>query len=147
MRLLLPLLTSAVESRATLPQLASASAPHTPQSAADGSARTPPPAASTSHVVSSSPAPLTMDESAAFELSVPAAGGKKRLRRDTPMLMRAERAGVAHKLKQLPDSPERDEMGWCDDDAYEAYKRAKQTVQTTNQQIVARAEKQLLKRL
>ena len=95
--------------------------------AADGSPSTSQPAAS----------PLAL---LTVEVSVPS-GGKKRIRRDTPMLIRAQRAGVAHKLQQLPDSPEPDETGLRDDK--KAYKEAKQRIQTANQQICARAEKRL----
>ena len=149
--LLLPLLT------ASIPHLASLS--HAPltmrapltiaESAADGSPSILQPAASPV-------APLTMVEPAAdgspsspqpaasslalliVEVSLPS-GGKQRIRRDTPMLIRAQRAGVAHKLQQLPDSP--DETGSRDD--RKAYKEAKQRIQITNQQICARAEKRL----
>ena len=66
----------------------------------------------------------------------------KRVRRDTPMLTRAQRAGVDSKLRQLPDSPGHFAPTW----EQEAYKQEKQAVQVANQQIVARAERKLLKR-
>jgi len=67
----------------------------------------------------------------------------KRVRRDTPMLTRAQRAGVASKLRQLPDSPGHLRPTW----EQEAYKHEKQRLQVANQQIVARAERTLLKRM
>ena len=65
----------------------------------------------------------------------------KRVRRTTPILMRAERVGVADQLRPLPDSP----SGSVDSAEMQAYKRSKQAVQTANQQIVARREQKLLR--
>ena len=64
-----------------------------------------------------------------------------RVRRDTPMLVRARSAGVEDRLRNLPDSPPHG----SDADALQRYNDAKHKVQVHNQKIVARAEASLRK--
>ena len=71
---------------------------------------------------------------------------EKRARSDEPMLARAQKVGVAHRLKPIPDrllAAVRDGLGT--DEEIKAAKKQLKALQTANQQIVSRAEKAHLK--
>jgi hypothetical protein len=75
------------------------------------------------------------------EQSPPGAGKRKNRTtyRTTPMADRAQRAGVAHKLKPLPTVPANGPNS--------PYRKALKAVQTANQQTVSRAEEKMASQL
>jgi hypothetical protein len=86
------------------------------------------------------------DLTAAGSSAIHAAGPRApepHTRRDTPMLTRAERAGVIDMLKPLPDSP----AHGSDAAATKQHQLEKRIVQKANERRVARAEKRLRKML
>ena len=66
----------------------------------------------------------------------------KRKHRETPILERAQRVGLAHKLRPMPAIPPDG-----DGDASAEYKKAKKAVQTYNIQIVSREEVKVARQL
>lgn len=71
---------------------------------------------------------------------------EKRVRSDEPMLERAREAGVADRLKPIPASlTAATQPGSGSDEQIRAAKKQLKALQTANQQIVSRAEKQRLK--
>jgi hypothetical protein len=70
--------------------------------------------------------------------------GSKRSRSDVPIIVRAQNAGVAHRLKPIPQClHERIQVGT--EDEKKAAKKELQKLQIANQQVVARAEQARMK--
>ena len=67
--------------------------------------------------------------------------GSKRARRMTPVAERAAKAGVSHRLKELPAEP----APGAAEEVVQAYKCTLHAVQRSNQQVVSRAEQQQVK--
>tara|TARA_B110000046_G_C13000186_1_gene401826 strand:- start:269 stop:2296 length:2028 start_codon:yes stop_codon:yes gene_type:complete len=85
--------------------------------------------------------PTAAADSSAAAASADAAepGAPAHERRDTPMLTRAERAGVINRLHAMPDSP----AYGSDAAMVNQHKLDKRAVQKVNQKLVARAEERL----
>jgi len=97
--------------------------------------------------------PVDPTSGAASTASPSGADGQpyKRVRRSTPMLIRAEKAGVAGKLAALPASPapySPTQESWSEfQRRRDEFKELKAEIQRSNQQIVSRAEVKLLRDL
>ena len=89
---------------------------------------------------------LGQDEVAEYLETALGSNAEKRVRSDDPMLDRARKAGVADRLKPIPDTLlTATRPGSGAQEQIQAAKKQLKAFQTANQQIVARAEKARLK--